>query len=126
MLTFLIVVLVILLLTVVPVMIAARIVGAGRSGFWICLLALFVSSLIVGFAVRVFHGGGLLAFFVAPLGFMWILDTSYLRGLLIEILQWVIIAVIAVVLMFTALGSMLHVKDMLHDIPGNNAPAQSV
>jgi hypothetical protein len=126
MLTFLIVVLVILLLTVVPVMIAARIVGAGRSGFWICLLALFVSSLIVGFAVRVFHGGGLLAFFVAPLGFMWILDTSYLRGLLMVILQYVIIAVIAVVLMFTALGSMLHVKDMLHDIPGNNAPAQSV
>jgi len=126
MLTFLIVVLVILLLTVVPVMIAARIVGAGRTGFWICLLALFVSSLIVGFAVRAFHGGGLLAFFVAPLGFMWILDTSYLRGLLMVILQYVIIAVIAVVLMFTALGSMLHLKDMMHDLPINNAPSQSV
>jgi len=126
MLTFLIAVLVILLLTVVPVMVAARIVGAGRTGFWICLLALFVSSLIVGFAVRLFHGGGLLAFFVAPLGFMWILDTSYLRGLLMVILQYVIIAVIAVVLMFTALGSMLHVKDMMHDLPINNAPSQSV
>ena len=126
MLTFLIAVLVILLLTVVPVMVAARIVGAGRTGLWICLLALFVSSLIVGFAVRLFHGGGLLAFFVAPLGFMWILDTSYLRGLLMVILQYVIIAVIAVVLMFTALGSMLHLKDMMHDLPINNAPSQSV
>ena len=126
MLTFGIVVLVILLLTVVPVMIGARIVGAGRSGFWICLLALIVSSAIVAFAVHVFHGGGVLAFFVAPIGFMWILDTSYLRGLLIEILQYVIFAVIVVILMVTALGSMLHVKDLMHDIPGNNAPAQSV
>ena len=126
MLIFCIVVVVILLLTVVPVMIAARIVGAGRTGFWISLLALFVSSMIVGFAVRVFHGGGLLAFFVAPLGFMWILNTTYLRGLLMVILQYVIIGVLVAVLMFTALGSMLHMKDMMRDLPVNNAPAQSV
>ena len=44
MLTFCIVVLVVLLLTVVPVMIAARIVGARRTGFWVSLLALIVSS----------------------------------------------------------------------------------
>ena len=126
MLIFCIVVVVVLLLTVVPVMIAARIVGAGRTGFWISLLALFVSSMIVGFAVRVFHGGGLLAFFVAPLGFMWILNTTYLRGLLMVILQYVIIGVLVAVLMFTALGSMLHMKDMMRDLPVNNAPAQSV
>ena len=126
MLIFCIVVVVILLLTVVPVMIAARIVGAGRTGFWISLLALVVSSVIVGFAVRVFHGGGLLAFFVAPLGFMWILDTSYLRGLLMVILQYVIIGVLAAVLMFTALGSMLHMKDMMRDLPIDTGPVQSV
>ena len=126
MLSFIIVVAVILLLTVVPVMVGARIVGAGRTGFWICLLALFVSSLIVGFALRLFHGGGLLAFFVAPLGFMWILDTTYLRGLLMVILQYVIIGVIAVILMFTALGSMVHMKDMMRQLPIDTAPAQSV
>ena len=126
MLIFCIVVVVILLLTVVPVMIAARIVGAGRTGFWISLLALVVSSVIVGFAVRVFHGGGLLAFFVAPLGFMWILNTTYLRGLLMVILQYVIIGVLAAVLMFTALGSMLHMKDMMRDLPIDTGPVQSV
>jgi len=126
MLTFVLVVLVILLVTVVPTMIAARIVGAGRTGFWICLLALIVSSLIVGFAVRVFHGGGLLAFFVALLGFMWILDTTYLRGLAMVLLQYLITAVIVLVLMFTALGSMLHMKDMMRELPIDNGPVQSV
>ncbi len=116
----------ILLITVAPVMIAARIVGAGRTGFWICLLALFVSLIIVGVAVRMFHGGGLLAFFVAPLGFMLILDTTYLRGLAIVVLQYLITALIAVILTFTAVGSMFHMKDMMRDLPIDSAPSQSV
>ena len=116
----------ILLITVAPVMIAARIVGAGRTGFWICLLALFVSLIIVGVAVRMFHGGGLLAFFVAPLGFMLILDTTYLRGLGIVVLQYLIAVVIAVILTFTAIGSMFHMKDMMRDLPIDSAPSQSV
>jgi hypothetical protein len=116
----------ILLITVAPVMIAARIVGAGRTGFWICLLALFVSLIIVGVAVRMFHGGGLLAFFVAPLGFMLILDTTYLRGLGIVVLQYLIAALIAVILTFTAIGSMFHMKDMMRELPIDSAPSQSV
>jgi hypothetical protein len=123
---WLIVLAIVLLITVAPVMIAARIVGAGRTGFWISLLALIVSFLIVGFAVRVFHGGGLLAFFAAPLGFMLILDTTYLRGLGIVVIQYLIAILIAVVLMFTAIGSMLHMKDMMRNIPIDTAPSQSV
>ena len=119
------IVIVILLVTVVPVMIAARIVGAARTGFWICLLALFVSFLIVGFAVRVFHGGGLLAFFAAPLGFMWILDTTYWRGLGIVLLQYLIAILIGVIIAFTALGSAIHIKDMMHPFD-EQAPTQSV
>jgi len=126
MLTFIIVVLVILLLAVVPVMVAARIVGARRTGFGSSLLAMIVSALIVGVAVRMFHGGGLLALLVAPLGFMLILDTTYLRGLLMVFLQYLIAGVIAVVLMFTALGSALHIKDMMRHVPIDNGPVQSV
>jgi hypothetical protein len=126
MLTFCLVVLVILLLTVVPVMVAGRVVGAGRTGFGACLAALIVSALIVGLALRLFHAGGLLAFFVAPLGFMLCLDTTYLRGLLIVILQYVITGVIAAILLFTAIGSALHMKDLLRDSPIDTAPAQSV
>jgi len=124
MLTFIFVVLAILAFTVVPVMIAARIVGAGRTGFWICFGAMLVSLLIVGFAAKVFHVGGLLGLFVAPLGYMWILETTYLRGLAMVVLQYVIAAVFAVILAFTALGSALHLKDIMHRL--DTAPAQSV
>ena len=120
------VVIVILLLTVVPVMIAARIVGAGRTGFWISLLALFVSYLTVGIALRIFHGGGLLSVFAAALGFMLILDTTYLRGLAVVLLQYVITGVIVVILMFTAIGSMVHMKDLMRQIPIDSAPSTSV
>jgi len=126
MLMFCIVVLVILLLTVIPVMIAARIVGARRTGFWVSLLAMIVSALIVGVAVDLFRNSGLLAFFVAPLGFMLILDTTYLRGLLMVVLQYLITGVIALVLMFTALGSALHVKELMRHVPLDTTPAQEV
>ena len=126
MLSFIIVVAVILLLTVVPVMIAARIVGAKRTGFWVSLLALIVSYLIVGIALRMFHGGGLLSLFAAALGFMLILDTTYLRGLAVVILQYIFTAVIVVILMFTALGSLVHMKDMMRQLPIDTGPVQSV
>ena len=122
----LIVLALVLLVTVVPVMIAARIVGAKRTGFWICLVALVVSSLIVGLAVRMFHGGGLLAFFASALGFMWILDTTYWRGLGIVILQYLIIVLVVVILTFTAIGSMFHMKDMMRDLPFDAGQTQSV
>ena len=123
---WLIAILVILLVTVVPIMIAARIVGAKRTGFGSSLLALIVSSLIVGIAVRLFHGGGLLALFAAALGFMLILDTTYLRALAVVVLQYLIMGVIAAILMFTALGAMLDMKGLMHELPVDTAPAQSV
>jgi hypothetical protein len=124
MLTFILVVIAILVFTVVPVMIAARIVGAGRTGFWICFGAMIVSLLIVGFAAKVFHVGGLLGLFVAPLGYMWILETTYLRGLAMVFLQYVIAAAFAVLLAFTALGTALHLKDMFRHF--ETGPVQSV
>jgi hypothetical protein len=126
MLSFIIVVAVVLLLTVVPVMIAARVVGARRTGFWISVLALIVSYLIVGAALRMFHAGGLLSLFAAALGYMLILDTTYLRALAVVILQYVFTALIVVILMFTALGSMVHMKDMMRQLPIDTGPVQSV
>lgn len=126
MLSLILLVAVVLLLTVVPVMMAARIVGARRPGFGSSLLALIVSYLIVGIALRLFHGGGIVAIFAAALGFMLILDTTYLRGLAVVLLQYFFTAVIVVILMFTAIGSMIHVKDMLRHIPIDTGQSQSV
>ena len=125
---FLIAVAIALVLAVVPVMIAARIVGARRSGFWISLLAIVVSLLIMGVAVRLLHGLGLIAFFVAPLGYMLILDTTYLRALGIVVLQYLISLLIAVVLAVVLFGGVRHGIDRLkHEAPLQlDAPAQSI
>ncbi|HEX7638229.1 MAG TPA: hypothetical protein VF457_07530 [Burkholderiaceae bacterium] len=126
---WLIALIVVLLLAVVPVMIAARIVGARRTGFGICLAALVVANLIAGVATVMLHGLGLLASpFAAALGYMVILDTSYLRGLLIVFLHYLIVIALAVALSVAFLGSLgagLH-KLERHAPFRLDRPAQSI
>jgi hypothetical protein len=125
---FVIALVIALLVAVVPVMIGARIVGARRTGFWHSLVALVVSYLIVAVAVRLLHGLGLLSIFVAALGYMAILDTSYLRALAVVIIQYVLAALFVVILAATLFGGVMHGVDrMLHDAPFRlDAPAQQV
>jgi hypothetical protein len=116
----------VLFVSVVPVMVGARVVGAKRNGFWISLGALLIASLISWLAVRLFHGLGILGIFASALGYMLVLDTTYLRGLGIAVIQLVLTVVLVVVLMATAIGSMFHMKDMMRHIPIDTVPAQSV
>ena len=116
----------VLFVSVVPVMVGARVVGAKRNGFWICLGALLIASLISWLAVRLFHGLGILGIFASALGYMLVLDTTYLRGLGIAVIQMVLTVVLVVVLMATAIGSMFNMKDMMRHIPIDTAPIQSV
>jgi len=114
----------ILLIAAVPVMIGARVVGAGRTGFWAALGALIVSNIVVALATAFFHRLGLLSIFVAPLGYMWVLDTTYLRALAIELIQLAIVFGLVLALALTAIGSAFHLKDMFRHF--ETAPAQSV
>ena len=116
-----------LLVIVGPIMVGARVVGAGRTGFWICLGALIVSNILVAFAGHVFHRLGFLAgLLAAPLAYMIVLDTTYLRGLAICAIQFVITLVVVIVLAFTVIGSMLGTKDLIHKIQNSDTPSQSV
>ncbi len=116
-----------LLVIVGPVMVGARVVGAGRTGFWICLGALIVSNILVSIAGHVFHGLGLLlGIFVAALAYMIVLDTTYLRGLAICAIQFAITAVVIVILAFTFIGSLLGTKDLIHNIQNNPTPSHTV
>jgi len=94
----------------------------------IALVFAVVPVMIVGIAIRLLHGLGLLAFFVAPLGYMLILDTTYLRALGIVVLQYLISVLIAVVLAVLLFGGVMHGIDRLkHEAPLQlDAPAQSV
>jgi hypothetical protein len=123
---WLIAIAIVLFISVVPVMVGARVVGARRDGFWICFGALLIASLISWFAVRLFHGLGILGIFGSALGYMLVLDTTYLRGLGIAVIQLILTVVLVFVLMATAIGSMFHMKDMMRHIPIDTAPSQSV
>lgn len=107
-----------------PVMIGARIVGAGRTGFWACLAAVIVATIIGWVAVLFLHRLGLLSIFVTALAYMWVLDTTYLRALAIAVIQIAIFLLVAFAIALTALGSAIHIKDIFRHF--ETTPAQSV
>ncbi|MEP6504232.1 MAG: hypothetical protein ABJD97_12935 [Betaproteobacteria bacterium] len=124
---FLLAIAIVLFVSVVPVMVGARVVGARRNGFFICLGALLIAGLISWFAVRTFHGLGILGIFASALGYMLVLDTTYLRGLAIAVIQAVLTVLLAVVVAVTVLGTAIHdLKDLTRQLPYSSAPAQSV
>ena len=124
---FLVVIALVLFVSVVPVMVGARIVGARRNGFWISFGALLLASVMYWFAVRTLHGLGLLAIFASALGYMLVLDTSYLRGLAIAVIQAVLSVILVIVIAMTALGGAIHgMKDLMRHMPYSSDQTQSV
>ena len=116
-----------LLAIVGPVMVGARVVGARRTGFWVCLGAVIVSNILVSIAGHIFHRLGLVAgFFAAALAYMMVLDTTYLRGLAICAIQVAITLVLVIVLAFTFIGSLLGTKNLINNIQNDSTPSQSV
>ena len=89
----LITLLVILLISVVPILVGAKLVGAGRSDFLWCIAALAVATVLHFFGTMVPVIGTLVAFLLAGVGFAWVLETSFLKGLLIHLVQLIFGAV---------------------------------
>jgi len=87
-------------LTIWPVQIAARMVGARHAGLLRCLAALIVANVLHGIGLAVPVLGSLVAFFLSAVGFAVLLGTGYLRALVIAVLQAVITFVIAVAIVF--------------------------
>ena len=106
-------------LSTLMVLIGAHAVRARRRDFLICLVAMVVSCLITGFAFHALHRFGFLAVFASGLGYMLILDTTYLRGLGIAVIHAVLVLVLAFVLAHTAFHG---VRDMLRHVPSELNP----
>ena len=98
----------VLAISIIPVKIGASVVGAKRDGLVACFVALVLASLIGGFAARHFHLGGALSVFVAALVYMLVLDTTYLRGLAVAVIQFALSIVLLIALSATVVGPMLH------------------
>jgi hypothetical protein len=97
---------IIFVIIIYPVMLAARFVGAGKTGFGSVVFALFL-LVIAGILIRLFVtneiGVGLITIPVGSIIYSFALDTTILRGFAISILA-VTIVVVAVVLLSGVFG----------------------
>ena len=98
----------VLLAPPMSVMAVARVLRARRAGFWPCLGATFLSTMLLTVAVLRFQEAGLVVILVSAFGYMAILDTSYVRGLAITAMQLIVQVLVAVLLFYTPLGMWLH------------------
>lgn len=105
--SFLLFVALLLGVTVIPVMIGARMVGAGNTGFGSALLAVIALTLI-SMGVDKFFGNQLLGYLVSAVagGYILagILRTSFWRGIAVSIITVVIQVIVFVVFAGALMG----------------------
>jgi hypothetical protein len=92
----------VVIVALLPVKIAASVVGARNRGFGACFLAVIVALLINGIFGHLFRYGFFIGALVTGLAYMWVLGTTYWRGVGIALLQTVITWLIG--LLLAALG----------------------
>lgn len=90
------------IVALLPVKIAAGLMGAKRTTFGACLVAVILSLVVNAVAGRMFHYGAIVSALLTGLAYMAVLDTTYVRGVLIALLQSVIVWLLA--LLLAALG----------------------
>ncbi len=108
--TTIVVLFVILVLSVLPIMVGAAMVGATRRGILWSLLAMIVSAVLHGLGLTVPVFGNIIAFVLAGVGFAWILETTVIRGMIIHLVQlvfWAVLGILATVLFGISLIGML-------------------
>ncbi len=109
--TFLIFLVVTVILLIVPIKLAANWVGAGNTGTLSCVIALIVASATQHLFDYLFPGtdkllGLLISFPLSALVYSLILSTSFVKGLIIAVVQIVLTLVLGFVLLGT-LSSLL-------------------
>jgi hypothetical protein len=91
---------IIVIIIIYPVMLAARLVGAGKTGFGSAVFSVFLQACL-SLVIRLFIASELVAVLIAIIGgsliYSMALETTILRGFAVSILA-VTIAVVAVVL----------------------------
>ena len=108
--TTIVVLFVILVLSVLPIMVGAAMVGAKRQGILWSLLAMIASGILHTLGLTVPVIGNIVAFVLAGIGFAWILETTFVRGMIIHLVQlvfWAVLGILATVLFGISLLGML-------------------
>jgi hypothetical protein len=106
MLVLLLFLLILAAITVFPVMIAARIVGAKNTSFGYALLALLLQTVVSTMLQTFIHRpllAGIASLFIGPAIYAMVLKTTYLRGFVISVL-FVVIGLVALFLLAPRMG----------------------
>lgn len=106
---FVLAVVVIVLVALLPVKIAAHVVGARNPAFGACFAAVVVAVVINLVAAHFFRYGGVVSVLLTAIAYMWLLETTYLKGVLIALLQIVIAWVLKIVLIALGFVTLVHV-----------------
>ena len=96
------------IVALLPVKIAAGLVGARNDSFVACLIAVIVAVLINLLAARLFHYGGVVSALLTGVAYMLVLETSYLKGVVIALLQVVIAWLFGLLLVALGLARLVH------------------
>ena len=100
---FLVGIVLVLAFWLVPIKIGALAVGAGRTTFGACLLALLVSWFFVMILTMGLRHGVFLSVLTSALAYKLVLDTTYVKGLAIAAIQlvvtWLFVLAIGVAIM---------------------------
>jgi len=119
MLQLLLVLLILAAITVFPVMIAAKMVGAKNTDFAHALLALVLQGLMSGLLHSIIYRpflASLISLLLGPAIYAAVLKTTYLRGFAISIL-FVLIALVFLLLLAPMMG--FHYMDNMHWMRGD-------
>ena len=113
MLAFLLGLAVIVCVTVVPVMVGARVVHAAHTGFWRSVLAVVILAMLgtgVGTFVDNRIAAGLVTAFIGAFFLAGLLGTTFLRGLAISLIA----AVVQIVALVLLAGALLGGAALMH------------
>jgi hypothetical protein len=92
---------------ILPIKLAATWVGAERTGWFICLFAGIIAGIISAIANQIVHFGAIGSIFVVGAVYMLVLGTTYVRGLIIAVLELVLTYAFVAVIVATALAPKL-------------------
>jgi len=100
-------VLFIAIFVVLPIKLAAGWVGAERTGWFVCLFAGILSAVISAIANSLVHHGAIASVFISGAVFMLVLGTTYVRGLVVAVLEIILTYAFVALLFLTAVAPRL-------------------
>jgi hypothetical protein len=106
-LALLLAVLFVAVFVVLPIKIAGNLVGAERTGWLSCLFAGILCGVIGAIANSLLRHGAIASVFVSGAVFMLVLGTTYVRGLIVAVLEIVLTYALVALLVITAVAPRL-------------------